>query len=280
MFDKKRIEKEGMGLLLAVNQGSPREPVFIILEYKGDPRSKDHTVLVGKGVTYDTGGLDLKPSGSMLTMKSDMSGAAIVLGTMLTAVRLELKVNLTIVIAATENCIGSKSYKPGDVFRGYLGKTVEIGNTDAEGRLTLADALAYADANLSPTRMINLATLTGGVVVALGDQITGLMSNNDKLVNQLMKASETAGEPLWRLPLRKEYREFYRSDIADIKNCGSGRAASSITGGLFLEDFVGNTPWAHFDIAGTAFLPKARGYLPQHASGVAVRTLIDFLESL
>ena len=278
VFDRKRIEKEGMGLLLAVNRGSSRDPAFIMLEYKGDLKSKDKTVLVGKGITYDTGGLNLKPTGSMETMKCDMAGAATVLGTVLAAAQLGLKANVTAVIPSTENAIGSKSYKPGDVYVGYSGKSVEIDNTDAEGRLVLADALAYAKAHLSPSRMIDVATLTGAIVVALGEETTGLMSNNDPLAQELMRAGEQTFERVWRLPLFEEYKEQLRSDVADIKNSG-GRAASAITAGLFLQEFVGDIPWAHLDIAGTAYLSKERRYLPKNATGTGVRLLVEFLEN-
>lgn len=276
VFDRKRIEKEGMGLFLAVNQGSPRDPAFIIMRYKGDPKSKEHTVLIGKGVTYDTGGLNLKPTGHMETMKSDMSGAAAVFGALVAAAEIGIKANFTVVVAATENCIGGRAYKPGDVFAGYTGTTVEIVNTDAEGRLTLADALAYSVAKLKPTRMVNLATLTGAIVVALGEEIAGLMSNNDGLAQEVEKAGEVAGEQVWRLPLPKQYHKQLKSDIADMKNCGS-RAGGSITAGLFLQDFVGDVPWAHLDIAGTAYHEKAIAYDRTHATGFGVRLLIELL---
>lgn len=277
VFDKKRIEKEKMGLLLAVNRGSSRDPAFIIVEYKGNPGSKDRTVIVGKGVTYDTGGLNLKPTGSMETMKCDMSGAAAALGTIHAAAALKLKKNITCVIPSTENSIGATSYKPGDVYRAYSGKTVEIGNTDAEGRLILADALAYTEKNLKPTRIIDFATLTGAVVVCLGEETTGLMSNDDALADSLQKAGEATYERVWRLPLFEEYKKQLKSDIADIKNIG-GRQAGTITAAMFLKEFVGDTPWAHLDIAGTAFLSKARRYHPQNGTGVGVRLMIEYLQ--
>lgn len=281
VFDKKRIEKEKMELLLAVNRGSSNDPAFIILEYKGNPRSKDHTVVVGKGVTYDTGGLNLKPTGYMETMKSDMSGAAAALGVIEAVAAIGLKKNVTAVIPTTENSIGGKSYKPGDVYGSYLGKTVEIGNTDAEGRLILADALAYASKKLKPTRMIDFATLTGAIVIALGEDASGLMSNNDALAKELIHAGEKTYERVWRMPLFEEYKEQLKSHVADIKNVG-GRAAGSITAALFLQEFVGeDIPWAHLDIAGTAFLDhKAKHYNPKHATGVGVRLMIQFLKDL
>lgn len=279
IFNKKRLEKEKMGLILAVNRGSTDEPVLIILEYTGNPKSKDKTIIVGKGVTYDTGGLNLKPTGSMESMKCDMGGAAVGLGSILVAASLKLKVNLTVVIPSTENSISRDAYKPGDVYTSYLGKTVEIGNTDAEGRLILADALAYAAKNLKPTRIIDFATLTGAMEIALGNETTGLMSNNDALADSLIRSSSDTHERAWRLPLFEEYKDQLKSDIADIKNIG-GRPAGSITAALFLQEFVGDTPWAHFDIAGTAYLNKARYYQPKDGTGVGVRLMVDFLQNL
>lgn len=279
VLDKKRIEKEKMGLLLAVNRGALKDPTLIVIEYQGNPHSKDLTAIVGKGITYDTGGLNIKQTGQMETMKCDMAGAASVLGTMRAAATLKLKVNLVGVIASTENAIGPNSYKPGDVYTSMSGKTVEISNTDAEGRLVLADALTYVQKTFSPTRMIDLATLTGGIVVALGEEATGLFSNNDKLAEALIKSGEETFERLWRFPLYPEYKEQLKSTIADIKNSG-GRKASSITAAMFLEQFVKNVPWAHLDIAGTAYLSELKPYHPTHATGVGVRLLIEFLENL
>lgn len=279
VFDKQRIIKEKMGLLLAVSRGAAHDPAFIIMEYTGNPKSKEKTVIVGKGVTYDTGGLNLKPTGSIETMKCDMGGAATVFGTLLAVAKSKMKVNLTAVVPATENAISATSYKPGDVFKGYTGKTVEIGNTDAEGRLILADALAYTVDKLKPTRIIDFATLTGGIVIALGQETTGLLSNQDALADALIRAGYETFERLCRLPLYEEYRDQLKSDIADIKNIG-GREASSITAALFLKEFVGNIPWAHCDIAGTAYLSDARRYNPKNATGVGVRLLIEFLENL
>ena len=279
VFDKKRIQKEKMGLLLAVNRGSANDPAFIILEYKGAPKSKETTVLVGKGITYDTGGLNLKPTGGMETMKCDMGGAAVVLGTIQAAAQLGLKCNVIGIIPSTENSISGTSYKPGDIYTSYSGKTVEIGNTDAEGRLVLADALAYAVKHYKPTRIIDFATLTGAIEIALGNETSGLMTNNDTLADQLLLSGSNTYERAWRLPLFEEYRDQLKSDIADIKNIG-GRPAGSITAAAFLQEFVGETPWAHFDIAGTAYLNEARRYHPKHATGIGVRLMVDFLENL
>lgn len=279
VLTKKQIETEKMGLLLAVSRGAVHEPALIIMEYKGNPKSKDTTVMIGKGVTYDTGGLNIKPSGSMETMKCDMSGAAACLGTMEAAARLKLKVNLTAVIPAAENAIGSLSYKPGDVYKSYSGKTVEIGNTDAEGRLILADAMTYAVKKLKPTRIIDFATLTGAIVIALGHEAAGLFSTNDALADGLIRSGIHTFERCWRMPIFEEYKDQLKSDIADIKNVG-GRPAGSITAALFLSEFVDNIPWAHIDIAGTAYLDKPQGYLPAYGTGFGIRLMIDFLRHL
>ncbi|MBS0620389.1 MAG: leucyl aminopeptidase [Verrucomicrobia bacterium] len=279
ILDKKHLEKEKLGLILAVGQGAELSPVLILLEYKGDPRSKEVTALVGKGITYDTGGLNIKTSG-METMKCDMAGSAAVLGTLQAAAELKLKKNLLCVLAVAENAIGPKSYKPGDVFRSYCGKTVEISNTDAEGRLVLADALSYIQKNHAPDRIIDLATLTGGIVVAIGEEATGLFCNDEELCLALEKAGERTHERVWRMPLYPEYKELLKSSIADIKNSGA-RKASPCQGAIFLSEFIGKKmPWAHLDIAGTAYLSELKGYHPTYATGVGVRLLIDFLEHL
>ncbi len=279
VHNRKWIESQQMGLFTAVSRASVNEPAFIILSYNGHPRSKDHTIIVGKGVTYDTGGLNLKPTGSMETMRDDMSGAATALATVATAASLKLKHNITAVVPATENSIDANSFKPGDVYKSLLGTTVEIGNTDAEGRLILADALSFCVKKLKPTRMIDLATLTGAMVVALGEEIAGLFSNEENLADQLLDSSKRTSETLWRMPLHASYKELLKSDIADIRNIG-GRAGGSITAALFLQEFVSDTPWAHIDIAGTAFGSKERGYQPKNGVGFGVRLLIDFFQNL
>lgn len=276
VFDKARIEKEKMGLLLAVNRGARHDPAFIIAEYNGAPKSNDKTVIVGKGITFDSGGLNLKPSGKMETMRYDMSGAAAALGTLKAVAILGLEVNVTVVIPSTENAIDHHSYKPGDVYISYSGKSVEIGNTDAEGRLILADALAYAAAKLKPTRIVSIATLTGAMVIALGHDVTGMMSNNSILANRMTKAGLDTSEVVWRLPIHEDYKELLKSSVGDIKNVG-GPAAGSILSALFLKEFVGDVPWVHLDIAGTAFNSKAKYYKPENASGVGVRLLTEFL---
>ncbi|MES2273805.1 MAG: leucyl aminopeptidase [Chlamydiota bacterium] len=277
IFDKKRLEQEKMGLLLAVNRASNLDPFLIQTSYRGNPHSKDHIVLVGKGITYDTGGLSLKTSDGMMTMKCDMSGAATVLGAVSAAAALHLKVNVTAVAPVTENSIGPKSYKLGDVYRSYSGKTVEINNTDAEGRLVLADAISYAVKNLEPTCLIDLASLTGAIVVALGEEISGFFASDELLSKDLMAASEKTGELLWRMPLHADYKEALKSDIADLINTG-GRDAGSIKAALFLQEFIGTVPWAHIDFAGPCYLTRPKYYNPMKGTGFGVRLLVDFLE--
>lgn len=278
VLDKKKLEKEKMGLILAVNRGSDKDPALIILSYKGNAKSKDHTVLIGKGITYDTGGLNLKPCTSMETMKADMAGGAAVLGTLYAVASLRLKINLTVIVPATENSIDAKSYKPGDVYNSYLGPTIEVNNPDAEGRLVLADAIAYANQKLNPTRIIDIATLTGGIDIALGAEACGLFSNHDVLADSLIRSGSKTYERVWRLPLYEEYRDHLKSDIADMKN-SAGRSASSITAAMFLQEFVGSTPWAHLDIASTAYLSEKKRYHPKYATGFGVRLLVDLLSS-
>lgn len=278
ILTKKDIEKEKLGLLLAVSRGSNCDPAFIVLSYRGNPKSKEHTVLVGKGVTYDTGGLNIKPTGSMETMKCDMGGAAAVLGALAATASLDYKTNLTIVIPSTENAVGPHSFKPGDVYISHSGKSIEIGNTDAEGRLILADAFSYAIKHLKPTRLIDVATLTGAIDIALGPEASGLFCNDEKLANQLIKAGEETFERVWRMPLFPEYVERLKSPIADLKNIG-GRSGGSIIAALFLKEFIGTLPWAHLDIASTAYLSEASRYQPKHGTGVAVRLLVQLLET-
>jgi leucyl aminopeptidase len=276
VFDKKKLEEEKMGLLLAVGRASSHEPVLIQASYKGDPKSDQHIVLVGKGVTYDTGGLSLKPTDGMLGMKCDMAGAATVLGAIKTAAELGLKINLTVVVPSAENNMDADSYKLGDVYTSYSGKTVEINNTDAEGRLILADALAYTVDKLNPSLIVDFATLTGACVVALGEEIGGLFSNDDPLAEDLLRSSENTGEMLCRFPVYADYKEAFRSEIADLTNSG-GRDAGAIKGALFLQEFIKETPWAHIDIAGPAFQAKPKHYNPMKGTGYALRLIVDFL---
>lgn len=277
VFDKKWLTKEKMGLILAVNRASSVDPVLIQATYKGNPRSEDHVVFVGKGISYDTGGLSLKPTSNMLSMKSDMGGAATVLGAVKAAAELELNINVTALMPITENCIGSKSYKLGDVYTSYSGKTVEINNTDAEGRLVLADAISYAAQKLNPTFIIDLATLTGAVVIALGEEIAGLFTDDEELAEALLIASDETDELLWRLPVHEDYKRQLKSEIADMVNAG-GREAGSITAALFLQEFTHDVPWAHIDIAGPAFMEKPKFYNPMKGTGYGIRLLTEFLK--
>lgn len=278
IYDRAWLEKEKMGLILAVNRAAKVDPFLIEVTYKGNPTSKQQIVLVGKGVTYDTGGLSLKPTEGMLGMKCDMAGAAAVLATVRVIALLNLKVNVTVVVPTVENAIDSRSYKLGDVYRSYSGKTVEINNTDAEGRLILADALSYVVKNLKPSLIIDLATLTGSVVMSLGELMAGFCSNDDKLANALLEASSKTSDALWRLPLINEYKEAFKSDIADLVNSG-GRDAGAIKGALFLQEFIGSTKWAHIDIAGAAYWSKPKYYHTTKATGYGVQLLVEFLKT-
>jgi leucyl aminopeptidase len=277
VFDEKRIARERMGGLLGVAQGSHNPPRFIIMEY--EPlrvrKAAAPVVLVGKGVTFDSGGISIKPSANMAEMKMDMSGAAAVIGTMQAAAVLKLPVHLIGLVPAAENLPGGNALKPGDIIRHHNGKTSEVDNTDAEGRLILADALSWA-ARYKPGVVIDLATLTGAVVVALGHVATGMLGTATEAKEQLRVAGERTYERVWELPLFEEYEKLIKSDIADVKNVG-GRWAGAITGAMFLKYFVGSMPWVHLDIAGTAILEEAGPYAPRGGSGVGVRLLTDFL---
>lgn len=277
VLDKARITKLGMGGLLAVNQGGVRPPQFIIMEWKGGRAKSAPVVLVGKGVTFDSGGISLKPGAGMADMKMDMGGAAAVLGTMRTIAELKLPLNVVGLVPATENMPSGSAYKPGDVIRFMNGKTSEIDNTDAEGRLILADALTYAS-RYNPQAVIDLATLTGAMVIALGNTVSGLFSNNRNLAQLIHEAGEQSYDRVWELPLHEEYEDIIKSDIADVKNSG-GRAAGSITAALFLQHFIGDYPWAHIDIAGTGMTSSASGYINRGGTGAGVRLLVDLLRT-
>ena len=234
-------------------------------------------MLIGKGVTFDTGGISIKPAERMEDMKYDMSGAAAVLGAMHGIAELGLEVNVIALVPSTENMPSGSAYKPGDVIRSHLGKTIEIVNTDAEGRLILADALSYAQ-RFKPAAIVDAATLTGAVVVALGNQAIGLMGNDGDLIDEIRAAGQRVGERCWPMPLWDEYRELIDSNIADMKNSG-GRAAGSITGGWFLKEFAGDTPWVHLDIAGTAYRDEAAPYLRKGATGTPTRLFIEWVRT-
>jgi leucyl aminopeptidase len=277
ILDRDRMRAEGLHALLGVAQGTHEEPRFIVLEYNGGSKAARPLVLVGKGVTFDSGGISIKPADRMEDMKYDMSGAAAVLGAMRGIAELRLKANVVALIPATENLPSGTALKPGDVIGSHLGKNIEIINTDAEGRLILADALSYAR-RFQPAAMIDAATLTGAVVVALGQQATGLLGNDGDLIDEVMAAGLRAGERCWNLPLWDEYRELIDSNIADIKNSG-GRQAGTITAGWFLKEFVVDIPWAHLDIAGTAYRDEAAPYLRKGATGVPTRLFIEWVRS-
>jgi leucyl aminopeptidase len=275
VLDERQIEKLGMGGIIGVAKGSARPPRFLILEY--GRIAKTPVVLVGKGVTFDTGGISIKPSANMGEMKMDMSGAAAVIGTFEAVARLKLPIHLIGLIPAVENMPSGTATRPGDILRHFNGKTSEVDNTDAEGRLILADALAYAE-RYKPSAVIDLATLTGACVVALGHHATGMMGNDEKLMEQLKIAGERTYERVWPLPLYDEYEKQIKSDVADVKNTG-GRWAGAITAGWFLKKFIGKYSWVHLDIAGTAMLEEKGDYTQKGASGVGVRLLAEFLRT-
>jgi leucyl aminopeptidase len=277
VYDKRAIERMKMGGLLAVNKGSVEEPRFVVLEY-APRRAKTHVALVGKGITFDSGGISIKPAEKMEEMKFDMCGAAAVIGTMQAAALLALNVRITGVIASTENLPSGSAYKPGDIIRTMSGKTIEVVNTDAEGRVILADALHYASQQ-KPDHIIDYATLTGACVVALGSEAAGLFSNNDELARKLIESGERTGERLWRLPEWDDYKELIRSDWADMKNSG-GRWGGATSAALFLKEYVDCASWAHLDIAGTAYAEHETSRESRGATGAGVRVTISFLESL
>ncbi|MFN2442083.1 MAG: leucyl aminopeptidase [Thermoanaerobaculia bacterium] len=277
IHDRKQIEKLGMGGLLAVNQGSAEEPRFIVLEW-APRKAKKIVCFVGKGITFDSGGISIKPAEKMEEMKFDMSGAGTVLGILRAVAMLELPVHVIGLIPSTENLPGGKAYKPGDIIRTMSGKTVEIVNTDAEGRMVLCDALHYS-IRYKPDHLIDFATLTGACVVALGHEASGLFSNDDELAQLLISASESAGEPVWRLPEWDDYKEYIRSEWADMKNAG-GRWGGAVTAALFLKQFVQCPSWAHVDIAGTAYTESENARDPRGATGTGVRMALRFLETL
>jgi leucyl aminopeptidase len=278
VFDRAECEKMGMGLFLGVAAGSEQPPKFIHLSYTPSGRKRRRVAVIGKGITFDSGGLDLKSAEGMLRMKNDMSGAAAVLAIMRALPRLAPQVEVHGLIAATENMPSGSAIRPGDVLRAMNGTTVEIGNTDAEGRLTLADALCYAIDKINAEEMVDMATLTGACVVALGPLCSGLFANDQRLAERLLTAAENAGERVWQLPLIDEYRENLKSDVADFNNVGP-RGGGAITAGLFLKEFAGDRPWAHLDIAGPAFVEKDTPTGPKGASGAPVRTMLCYLMS-
>jgi leucyl aminopeptidase len=280
IWDKARIKKERMGGLIGVSNGSEQEPRFIILEYNGAGKGQKPIVLVGKGLTFDSGGISIKPSAAMEEMKYDMCGAANVIGATLAIAKMKLKVNLVCLVASTENMPGPSATKPGDVHTARNGKTFEVNNTDAEGRLVLADALSYAS-ELNPEMIIDAATLTGAILMALGNIHTGYFTRNADLKKQIEAAAERSGEWVWNMPLTDFHVKDMKGTFADLSNISSGKGAGSATAAGFLEQFVGEgIPWAHFDIAGTAWATGNRlPYNPKKgASGAMIRTFVEMVK--
>jgi leucyl aminopeptidase len=280
VLDADGMREHGMGCLLGVAQGSEQPPAFIILEHAPQGAREKPIVLVGKGITFDSGGISIKPAANMEDMKMDMSGGAAVLGTMQALAQLGYPRRVVGLVPASENLPNGNAVKPGDILRAMSGKTVEVINTDAEGRLILADALAYAVQEFKPACIVDLATLTGAVVVALGSQATGMMGTDKAMMDRLRAAGDASAERVWELPLFEEYSKQIKSDFADIKNVSSNREAGSIIGGAFLKEFVGDTPWVHLDIAGTAWTRENRAYIPKGATGVGIRLLVTALEDM
>jgi leucyl aminopeptidase len=274
VWDENRLRAERCGALLAVAQGSARPPRLVILRYAGAGAGAPWLGWVGKGVTFDSGGLSLKPTDGMLTMKCDMAGAATVVGAMQAVARLALPVNVMGLLGLVENMPGSQAFKLGDVLTTRLGKTIEVHNTDAEGRLVLADVLAVA-VERGADKLIDLATLTGACVVALGTDVAGLMSNQQAWCDQVRDAADRCGERVWQLPMFPEFNEQIKGTVADLKNVGEGRWGGAITAAKFLEEFVGDRPWTHIDIAGPAYFEKAKPWMDAGGTGILVRTLVE-----
>ena len=279
VLDNEDMKARGMGAFVGVAQGSDEPAKLIILTYSGDPDHPDNNLgLIGKGITFDTGGISLKPAANMEAMKGDMAGGASVIAAMKIIGTLKPRINVTGMVAATENMPGGSAQRPGDVVRAMNGKTIEVINTDAEGRLVLADALCLARER-GITRLVDVATLTGAMVTTLGKACTGVMGNDDALIGDVITAGSQTGEKFWQLPMFDEYKELIRSDVADMKNTG-GRQAGSITAALLLQEFVDGAAWAHLDIAGTSTSEKASGYLVKGATGAPARTLAQLAVNL
>lgn len=274
VYDEKEIKEMGMDAFLAVARGSDNPPRFITMEYLPN-EGEEPIAFVGKGLTYDSGGYSIKPTKSMAEMRTDMAGSAAVIGTMYALAKNKGKQNVIALVAACENLISGKAYKPGDIVRSMSGLSIEIGNTDAEGRVTLADALYYAATKTNARSIIDVATLTGACVVALGHVYSGVVTNNEGLYIKLKNASEEAGENIWMLPAHDRFREQLKAEYADLKNT-TDQGAGTVTAGLFLERFVEDKPWLHVDIAGTSFLKKQEAFLPKGATGVMVKTFYEF----
>ncbi|MBU5322980.1 leucyl aminopeptidase [Sarcina ventriculi] len=279
IINHKKIEELQMNSFLAVGKSSIHKPKVIVMRYFGDKDNLDQKLgLIGKGLTYDSGGYSLKPSNSMVDMKSDMGGAATVIGAISAIAKRKLKINVVAVVAACENVIGNEAYKPGDIISSMAGKNIEILNTDAEGRLTMIDAVTYAIREEHITEIIDVATLTGAALVALGNDVTAVVTNNDSFYKELEKAFISTGEKMWNLPNFDDYKTLIKSDIADLKNTG-GRYGGTITAGLFVGEFVENKPWLHLDIAGPAYITVPWDYCPKGGTGAGVRTLYELAKN-
>ncbi|GAB6168611.1 leucyl aminopeptidase [Clostridium carnis] len=279
VYDVEKIKDLKMEAFYNVAKAAEKEPKFIVMRYFGDKDNKDNILgLVGKGLTYDSGGYSIKPTGSMVDMKSDMGGAASVIGAMSVIAKRKLKTNVVAVVAACENLIAGNAYKPGEIIGSMAGKTIEVVNTDAEGRLTLVDAVHYIIEKENAKEIIDVATLTGAALVALGETTTAILTNNQGFYNELKVASDYTGEKIWQLPAFEEYRKLIKSDIADLKNSG-GRFAGTITAGLFIEEFVQNKPWLHLDIAGTSWASANSDYCIKGATGAPVSTLYQLVKN-
>jgi len=281
VFDRKEITAMGMGALAGVAQGTDEPPKFIVLEYFGSDESQNPKILVGKGLTFDAGGISIKPSSKMDEMKYDMCGSAVVLGVFKALAALKPKLNVVGIVPSTENLVGAKAYKPGDILTAYNGKTIEVLNTDAEGRLILADGLSYASKHYEPEYILDFATLTGAVLVALGHVAAGVLGTDEDLMRLVKESSVNAEEKVWELPLWPEFRKQVKSKIADVKNTGVARQAGTIAGAAFLKEFVGDRiPWVHFDIAGTAWGGKPTSIDPKgSATGWGVRLVLDLIDA-
>ena len=284
VISQPELKKKGFGGISAVGKGSKNEPKLITIEHNGGLKTQKPIVLVGKAVTFDTGGISLKPGQSMDEMKFDKCGGCTVLGIMKSVSELKLPINVVGIIPSVENMPSGEAYRPGDIIKLYNGKTAEILNTDAEGRLILADALAYGEKQYSPKAIIDFATLTGACIIALGNNVAAIVSNNEQLTKKITDSSKTTTEEIWELPLTQDYMDMIKSDVADIKNMGIGRAAGTITAAAFLKNAIKDTPWVHLDIAGVAWTQgaatKEKPYNPKGATGFGVRLILDYLQKL
>ena len=281
ILDQSQIKEMEMNGIISVGKGSQNEPKVIIVNYNNSETNEKPILLVGKAVTFDTGGISIKPSDRMDEMKFDKSGGCTVLGIMKAIGNLALPLNVVAIIPAVENMPSGSAYRPGDIIRMYNGKTVEVLNTDAEGRMILADALSYGISKYSPKCVIDFATLTGACIIALGANVAGIIGNDDKLIQQLKISAGSTGEKIWQLPLYEEFFDLIKSNVASIKNIG-GRTGGTITAAAFLSNFVENVPWAHFDIAGTAWTQDGtseKSFNPKGATGFGIRLIINFLEN-